>query len=75
MREAIGHWAPSALCAFISVVALAAWAGSEARGESPAFFAFLPMCFVLVGVVTWRLRNEIRELRHRLQALEARRPQ
>jgi len=74
MREAIGHWAPSALCIFICVVALIAWAGSEARGQSPVFFAFLPMCFVLVGVITWRLQSELREVQRRLRELETRQP-
>jgi len=73
MRETVGHMFPAALCAFISVLALVRWAGSEATGISPVFFAFLPVCFVMLGFMTVRLQREVGELRRRLQDLEVRR--
>jgi hypothetical protein len=73
MRETIGHMSPAVLCAFICVLALVRWAGSEATGLSPVFFAFLPVCFVMLGFLTARLQREVGELRRRLQDLETRR--
>jgi len=73
MRETVRHMLPAVLCAFICVLALVRWAGSEATGISPVFFAFLPVCFVMLGLMTLRLQRELGDLRRRLQDLEARR--
>ena len=74
MRDTIGHLFPAAFCAVISIIALQRWAGSEAGAVSPTFFAFLPVCFVLMGFATLRLQRELGELRQRVKDLEAKRP-
>jgi hypothetical protein len=73
MRETIGHLFPAAFCAFISVIALVRWAGSETGSTSPVFLAFLPMCFVMMGFMTLRLQRELAELRRQVRDLEAKR--
>jgi hypothetical protein len=36
----------------------------------PTFYAFLPMCFFLVGSILFRMHREIARLRHRVARLE-----
>jgi hypothetical protein len=74
MRQTLGHFLPGAFCAVIAVLALARWAGSETGGASPVFLAFLPICFLLMGLLTLRLQREVGELRRQVQDLEAKRP-
>jgi hypothetical protein len=70
MRDMIGYLLPAVLCVFICALGLARWAGSEGAALSPVFFAFLPLCFVMMGVFMWRLDRELGELRRRLQNVE-----
>ena len=69
MRPSTRHWIAPAFCAFISVIAMAASVGN-AESWRPAFFAFLPMCFYFVAVVTSQMQVEIRELRKQLAELQ-----
>ena len=72
--KTITHWVPAVFCAFISLMALFASAGSSGSGWwRPAFFAFLPMCFFFVGSATTQMHRELRDLRQRLTELEQRR--
>jgi hypothetical protein len=73
MKRAIRHWIPAAFCAFISLIALIASVGPDAGWWRPAFFAFLPMCFFFVGVITSQMQSEIRGLRAELEELQANR--
>ncbi len=69
--KAITHWTPAAFCAFISLTALSIWGRSSGSGWwQPIFFSFLPMCFFFVGIVTFGMHRELRELRKRLDDLE-----
>jgi len=71
--QTIGHWTPAAFCAFISFTALSAYASGspDAGWWKPAFFSFLPMCFVFVGASTWQMQKEIRLLRKQVTDLQA----
>lgn len=69
----VRHLLPAAFCGFISLLALV---GSATVPDSawwrPAFFAFLPMCFVFVGAATVQTTREVDALRLRVEALEHR---
>jgi hypothetical protein len=72
--KTISHWVPAGFCAFISLIALSASISSTDSGWwRPTFFAFLPMCFVFVGIATTQMRRELRELRQRITELEQQR--
>jgi hypothetical protein len=72
--KTIAHWVPAAFCAFISFTALSASIRPPDSGWwRPAFFSFLPMCFLFVGFVTFGMHRELRELRKRLADLEQKR--
>ena len=68
--QSIGHWTPAAFCAFISFTALAVSFIADGNWWKPAFFSFLPMCFVFVACATWQMQNEIRELRKQVTDLQ-----
>ena len=70
MRHSVRHWIAAGFCAFISLIALVASVGN-AESWRPAFFAFLPMCFYFVAIVTTQMQVEIRELRNQLAELQA----
>ena len=70
MKKNIGHWIPAAFCGFISLIALFASIGSESSWWRPAFFAFLPMCFLFLGAATSQMQREIGELRKQLAELQ-----
>ena len=74
MCDTIGHLFPAAFCAAISIIALLRWGLSETGATSPTFFAFLPVCFVIMGFITLRLQRELGELRRQVRDLEAKRP-
>ncbi len=70
MRTTI-HWIPTAFCAFISCIALLGAAlAPDAGWWRPAFFAFLPMCFLYVGNITMQMHRELVALRGRLEKIE-----
>lgn len=71
MRDTIGNLFPAAFCAAISIIVL--WANSGAGGTNPVFLAFLPVCFVMMGLRTLGLQREIGDLRRELRDLEAKR--
>jgi len=72
--KTITHWIPAAFCAFISFMALFASVVSPDSGWwRPAFFAFLPMCFLFVGSATAQMHRELRSLRQRMIELEQKR--
>ena len=70
MRQTISHWVPAAFCAFISVIALSGSIASDAGWWRPAFFGFLPMCFIFMGIATSQMQREIRELRKQLAEMQ-----
>ncbi len=78
MRQKIGFWIPAAFCCFISFMALFAPVltprGIAAEWWRPAFFAFLPMCFLFVGFALTQMHRELGELRQRLLELEQKKP-
>ena len=74
MRDTIGHLFPAAFCAAISIIALLRWGLSETGATSPTFFAFLPVCFVIMGFITLRIQRELGDLRRQVRDLEAKRP-
>lgn len=54
---------------------MAALFGSVVRESTwwrPAFYAFLPACFFLVGAFMYRMHREMTRLRHRVGRLERR---
>jgi hypothetical protein len=64
----IRFWIPAVFCASLSGIML--WQG-RSNPYSPAFYSFLPMCFVFVGSLMWQMQREIRALREQLAELRA----
>jgi hypothetical protein len=64
MKEYVGHLLPAVFCTFLCLMALA-------MPSTIIFFSFLPLCFVFVGIVTYSLLRQIRELKAELAALRA----
>jgi hypothetical protein len=71
--KAISFWVPATLCAVISMIALFGSVVMDAKLLRPVFYAFLPLCFFLVGTIMYRMHREISRLRHRIGRLEYRR--
>jgi hypothetical protein len=74
MKSLIAHWIPAAFCAFLSLLALSMQIGSDTGAWKPAFYCFLPMCFVFVGGATSQMQKEILELRAQLKELQQKCP-
>jgi hypothetical protein len=70
LRQTLAHWIPFAFAVFLCYSTLWRLAASEAKWWEPAFYAFLPMCFFIVGVITSNMEREIRELRGALARLQ-----
>jgi hypothetical protein len=75
MKFAILAYIPAAVCAFISLLALPGATTPNATYWQPAFFAFLPLCFVLVATAmlytqkeTKRLKEELDDLKRKLKS-------
>ncbi|HPA17286.1 MAG TPA: hypothetical protein PLU30_06030 [Verrucomicrobiae bacterium] len=68
--KTLAHWLPAAFCAFLSILALSLQIGTDSGAWKPAFYCFLPMCFVFVGMATSAMHREIRELRGQLLELK-----
>jgi hypothetical protein len=74
MREKLMPWLPAIFCGCLSLITLLAGiVGSFVAGDSSAgniaFFSFMPICFLHVGVMLKTLRDENRDLRNRLDEL------
>ena len=75
MREKMAPWIPAVFCATLAVITTIAnlWiyrnGGSDGAGTM-VFMIFMPMCFFFVGAYLSQLRNENREMRLRLDALD-----
>jgi len=65
------HWLPFAFAAYLCYTTLWRLSASDGPMWAPAFYAFLPMCFFFVGLVTFRLEREVRELRGQIAKLTA----
>lgn len=65
MLQTIGNYMPAAFCAFLSLIALVG-IGFDGEWWRPAFFSFLPLCFVFVGSASVQMQREIGELRRQL---------
>ena len=65
------HWLPFAFAVYLCYSTLWRLSGSEMKVWEPAFYSFLPMCFFFVGVATFRMEREIRELRAVVGTLQA----
>ena len=79
MNERIGPWLPAIFCGVLAIIVAIGniWssaAGGSNMGMSIVFMLNMPMCFIFVGSYLVQLRNENRELRARLRALEAASP-
>ncbi|QDT04372.1 hypothetical protein K227x_27630 [Rubripirellula lacrimiformis] len=75
MREKVAPWLPAGFCAVLAVITTVAnlWAyrkGGSDNSATMVFMLFMPMCFFFVGAYLTQLRDENRELRTRLDALD-----
>jgi hypothetical protein len=69
--KTIAFFAPAAFCAFLSILVLTNMLmRHNASTWMPAFYCFLPMCFVFGGIGMLSQHKELRCLRERLAALE-----
>jgi hypothetical protein len=65
------HWTPFAFAVYLCYSALWRLTASDTKAWEPAFYSFLPMCFFLIGLVTFRMEREIRALRGVVAKLQA----
>ncbi|MCX7825415.1 MAG: hypothetical protein N2689_07640 [Verrucomicrobiae bacterium] len=70
----IAHWLPAAFCAALSVIALSAETGRDSGAWRPAFYCFLPMCFVFLALATSRMQREMDDLRRQVAELQQKKP-
>ena len=75
MRERIGPWVPAIFCAVVAIFVTIGnvWSvavGGSANATDMVFMLNMPLCFCFVGVYLTKLRNDNRELRDRVDALE-----
>jgi len=71
LLEALQPWLPFAFAIFLGRLALSNHAPGDMKVWEPAFYNFLPMCFFFVGVLTYRMRREIVDLRGAVARLQA----
>ncbi len=79
MREKIGPWIPALFCAVLAVITtvanlLAYRNGGSDNAATMVFMLFMPMCFFFMGAYLTQLRNENREIRLRLDAIDTSQP-
>ena len=69
-RDVLSHWAPAVVCAALSVICIVG-GGVVGRFDVSviSFLCFLPMCFFFVATGTFKMQQEIRELRDQVAAL------
>jgi len=72
MKKTFSHWAPTVLCVLLSLLSLVRSVNADTNSWQPVFFAFLPMCFALVSIVTISLGRRIEELQREVADLRAR---
>ena len=66
-RTVISIYIPAAFCAFLSLYAL--YAPGSSPGSTiwkPVFFAFLPMCFLYIGMLMHRMIKRINALQSQI---------
>ena len=73
MTQRFRPWLPALFCALLSLLALCLWAVSSTDRWTPAFFAFLPMCFVFSGMATSSMYRQILDLQRELADLRGQR--
>jgi len=71
MKTSISLWVPAVFAAFLSGMVLYCLP-LDAAAWRPAFFSFLPMCFVFVGFAMMNMRKELSELKTKIELLESR---
>ena len=69
MKANVSLWVPAVFAAFLSGMVLYCLP-LDAAVWRPAFFSFLPMCFVFVGFAMMNMRKEISELKAKIELLE-----
>jgi len=74
MREKVQPWIPAAFCATLALITTVSNLSSKMNGGDGnagtiVFVCFMPMCFFFAAAYVTQLRNEIREMRSRLDAL------
>lgn len=75
MREKLGPWISAIFCAALAVITtvgnLWMYVVTGVNGSvTMVYIGFMPMCFFFVGAYLTHLRNENREMRTRLDALD-----
>ncbi len=75
MREKLAPWTPAVFCAvFALITTIGCLFAGPGYGATSVFILFMPVCFYHVGVYLIQLRNENREMRLRLDAIENPKP-
>ena len=70
-KKLIGPWIPFAFCVFLCGLVMFMWkkTGNIATAY-PAFFCFLPMTFLFMGIALGQTRKELKRLSDRIDQLE-----
>jgi hypothetical protein len=70
MKRKLSPWLPVYFCAFLSSMPVVAMPYGGTWWQ-PAFYCFLPLCFMYAGFAQIATNREIDELRNRLTAIES----
>ena len=70
--DIVCHWSPAVFCAALSIICIVVGGvGSRFDAWVIPFLGFLPMCFFFVASGTFKMQQEIRELRDQVAALRS----
>ncbi len=71
MRKKLEPWIPTVFCAVLALITtIGNLVAGPGNSVTLAFILFMPMCFYHVSVYLIQLRNENRDMRLRLDALD-----
>jgi len=68
IKQAVRHWIPAAFCAFVVCQYLG---NGISSGENWKYVSiWLTMCFFFVGMITYSMQKQIRDLQAEVQRLQ-----
>jgi|GEM_PF-2530229 len=71
LKKAISLWSPFAFCVFLCGLVVFTWKKTgNIEAAYPAFFCFLPMTFLFMGLALVPIRRELKRLSDRIDQLE-----
>jgi hypothetical protein len=69
--QLVRHWIPAVFCAFVVYVYVGMRPNFDRVAASQYMFIWLPMCFFFVGLISYSMQKQIRELQAELKELRS----